>query len=244
MKSVEATMQRSMAACLFAMVTAASAPATAGESVAGTYDAAHPHWRDTVVIKEDGTYRRGNGDPGRWTLEGKLLVLGWANWRPELLEAKGPGKYVAKNGFTLVKREERSRHDRREDRRHDRREDRRDAKLDCGTGDDDPGCVKRGGRSPMDAGQFAGMMTALKATSNELVKKDMALTMLESSPITARQFGQVIAMFGNELTRMEVVRERAGQLVDPKNALGFASTFNNSLIAQEYVQVISSVKAD
>ncbi len=231
------------AASLFTLALIAAAPSVArAGDVSGTYDAVHPHWRDTVTINADGTYRRGNGDSGHWTVEGELLVLGWSNWRPELLQQVEPGRYVAKNGFTIVKRGRRDEHGRHDD--HDRgRHDRRVAPRDCGTGPDDPGCdLTRRDRSPLDRGGFEGVMTALRAQSNELVRKDTALTILDKNLITARQFGQIIALFNNELTRMDVVRDRASRMVDPQNALGFAATFHNSFTAKDYVEVVSALR--
>ncbi len=71
----------------------------------GVYDGVHPDWRDSVVLRADGTYQRGNGDPGRWYVQGNTLVLAWQNWGPERLVAVGPGVYRAPtNGFTLTLR--------------------------------------------------------------------------------------------------------------------------------------------
>jgi hypothetical protein len=75
------------------------------QAMAGVYDGVHPHWRDAVILNADGTYRRGNGDPGTWTFDGKTLVLRWRNWGPETLVVVGPGRLRAPtNGFTLTKR--------------------------------------------------------------------------------------------------------------------------------------------
>lgn len=68
----------------------------------GVYDGWHPHWQDTITLSPDGTYRRGNGDPGRWSIEGRTLVLAWARWGPERLDLQPDGSYRAPtNGFTL-----------------------------------------------------------------------------------------------------------------------------------------------
>lgn len=72
--------------------------------VPGTYDAAHPHWGDALIINEDGTYQRGNGDPGRWTFDGTTLILSWTNWGPEAVKLASPGRFDNGTGFTLVKR--------------------------------------------------------------------------------------------------------------------------------------------
>ncbi|MBX3247996.1 MAG: hypothetical protein KF901_12520 [Myxococcales bacterium] len=72
---------------------------------AGVYDGVHPHWRDTVTLAPDGTYRRGNGDPGRWYVEGRVLVLDWQNWGAERLHRQPDGSFRApSNGFTLTYR--------------------------------------------------------------------------------------------------------------------------------------------
>jgi hypothetical protein len=68
----------------------------------GVYDGWHPHWQDTVILEPDGTYRRGSGDPGRWSVEGRTLVLAWNHWGPERLDLQPDGSYRAPtNGFTL-----------------------------------------------------------------------------------------------------------------------------------------------
>lgn len=79
----------------------------------GMYDGIHPHWRDVVILAPDGTYARGNGDPGRWYVEGNELVLAWQSWGPERLTQVGPGAYRAANGFTLTFRGDAWRDDRR-----------------------------------------------------------------------------------------------------------------------------------
>src|SRR5438105_11914660 len=73
--------------------------------LAGTYDGVHPDWKDSVTLKADGTYARGSGDPGKWTFDGKTLVLGWKKWGPEPVEFKSPGAFVSANGrFHLTQR--------------------------------------------------------------------------------------------------------------------------------------------
>ena len=71
--------------------------------LAGTWQGAHPHWRDTVILNADGTYRRGNGDPGRWAYDGQTLLLNWQNWGTEILTRQTDGRFrAAGNGFTLT----------------------------------------------------------------------------------------------------------------------------------------------
>lgn len=70
--------------------------------VTGTWQGAHPHWSDAVIINADGTYHRGNGDPGRWTFDGRTLVLNWTNWGPEPVVLQPDGSFAAAGGgFTL-----------------------------------------------------------------------------------------------------------------------------------------------
>lgn len=216
-------------------------------SIAGTYDGVHPHWRDTVVLAADGTYRRGNGDPGRWTYDGKTLVLAWQNWGPETLEPVSPGSFRARsNGFTLTARAAVAATPepvveappvQRPALPNLRRP------RDCGTGADDAGCQElKDGKAPMDADEFNGMMKALSGIRNELTRRDMVFQLLDKTPVTAHQFGRVIGLFSNELNRLQVVRERADRMVDPKRALGFASTFRNGLNAKEYTKIISGLE--
>jgi hypothetical protein len=98
-----------LAAALVVAWHASDAAASPGPQVvpqlAGTYDGVHVHWRDTVTLAADGTYARGNGDPGRWTFDGTTLVLAWKNWGPEPLVFKGPGSFAAADGhFQLTQR--------------------------------------------------------------------------------------------------------------------------------------------
>jgi hypothetical protein len=71
--------------------------------IPGVYDAVHPQWRDTVIISADGTYHRGNGDPGKWRFDGTTLTLHWTNWGPEPVRTQGPGRFTD-HGFTITKR--------------------------------------------------------------------------------------------------------------------------------------------
>jgi hypothetical protein len=186
------------------------------EGLAGIYDGVHPHWKDTVHLHADGTYKRGNGDPGRWKAEGDILVLDWTNWGLVIMTRVAPGKFKARSdGFTITLRGS---------PREEPRPDRRDRKP----------------RAAGDA-EFNGIMTALKSTSNELVRKEMAIQMLETSWVSAEQFGKMMALFNNELNRLDFVRQRAERIVDPKAALGYASTFNNGLNAKEYVELITKL---
>ncbi len=111
---------------------------------------------------------------------------------------------------------------------------------DCGTGED-PGCtMKRNGEYAMDADTFRGIMKALKASSNELTREDMAEKMLKRNYLTARQFGQVLDLFENELTKLDVAKNAAPHVVNPQHALGFASKWENDLNGEDYVEIMSA----
>lgn len=100
--------------------------------------------------------------------------------------------------------------------------------------------MARNGQYAMDAVTFQGFLTSLKSNSNELVRADVARTVLRSSFLTALQLSQVLDQFNNELTRLEVARTAAPKVVNPQHALGLSAKFNNTFNAQEYVQVMTA----
>ncbi len=111
---------------------------------------------------------------------------------------------------------------------------------DCGTGSD-PGCaVQRNGAFAMDAATFQGFMTALRATQNELSREQTVGTMFQRNACTALQLSQILDLFSNELTRLNVGKQAAPHVVDPSHALGFAAKFRNGLLGQEYTQVMAA----
>ena len=110
---------------------------------------------------------------------------------------------------------------------------------DCGTGSD-PGCtLVKDGNLPMDAETFRGFISSLKATANELVREEMAEKMIRKNYLTALQFGRLLDLFTNELTRLDVAKVATPHVVNPQHALGFASKWNNSLTGAEYTELIS-----
>jgi len=110
---------------------------------------------------------------------------------------------------------------------------------DCGTGND-PGCtMTRNGQGAMDATTFAGVMTALRSNTNELTRADLCNSLFNANYLTALQFGQVLDLFSNELTRLDVARKASDHLVNPQHAIGFAAKFRNSFNAQDFVQVMT-----
>lgn len=142
----------------------------------------------------------------------------------------------------------------REERREERRErrERREPEVvhvktvhaepvrDCGTGED-PGCtMKRNGEYAMDAETFRGILKALKASSNELTREDMAEKMFKRNYLTAKQFGLVLDLFENELTKLDVAKNAAPHVVNPQHALGFSSKWENDLNGEDYVEIMTA----
>ncbi|MBL9037569.1 MAG: DUF4476 domain-containing protein [Archangium sp.] len=112
---------------------------------------------------------------------------------------------------------------------------------DCGTGADDPGCgVARDGRWAMDAASYSGVLASLRGTANELSRAKMCETMVRSQAVTARQLEALLALFNNELTRLDVARAVAPFVVNPHHALGIAATFRNSFSAQEFTELMAA----
>jgi hypothetical protein len=73
------------------------------EEVVGVYQGTHRDWRDTVTIMPDGTFIRGNGEPGTWAYDGYRLYLDWTNWGDALLERQPDGTFFnSAQPFRLV----------------------------------------------------------------------------------------------------------------------------------------------
>ncbi len=147
--------------------------------------------------------------------------------------------------------ERHERHERRERREHREevaprhapvqhvRHDREPAFRDCGT-DQDPGCtMRRDGQFAMDAETFRGFLQSLKATRNELTREEMVEKVMKRAYLTAKQFGLVLDLFQNEITRLDVAKTAAPRVVNPQHALGFSSKWRNSISADEYVELIT-----
>lgn len=110
---------------------------------------------------------------------------------------------------------------------------------DCGTGAD-VGCnLTRDGRLPMDAVTWAGFQRSLQ-TANELTRQQIAENIFAGNYVTALQYGVVLDMFRNDLTRMRVAEAGAVRLVNPQHALGYSTKFSNTIHQRDYVQLISS----
>ncbi|WIG92977.1 DUF4476 domain-containing protein [Myxococcus sp. SDU36] len=119
------------------------------------------------------------------------------------------------------------------------RYDSEPAFRDCGT-NQDPGCtMQRNGHFAMDAETFRGFMQSLKSTHNELTREDMVEKVMKRAFLTAKQFGLVLDLFQNEITRLDVAKTAAPRVVNPQHALGFSSKWSNSISADEYVELIT-----
>ncbi len=114
------------------------------------------------------------------------------------------------------------------------------AVRDCGTGEDTGCTMKRNGEYPMDAETFRGILQALKAAKNELTREDVAEKMFKRNYVTAKQFGQVLDLFENELTKLDVAKTVAPKVVNPQHALGFSSKWENELNGEDYVEIMSA----
>ncbi|MCU0700458.1 MAG: DUF4476 domain-containing protein [Myxococcaceae bacterium] len=111
---------------------------------------------------------------------------------------------------------------------------------DCGTGPNDPGCgLMRNGVMAMDAQVFSGFMRSLRAVMNEITREDMCEKMLARNGLTAMQLGQVLDLFNNEITRLDVAKTAASHVVNPQHALELSTKFNNSFSAEEFVEIYS-----
>jgi hypothetical protein len=104
----------------------------------------------------------------------------------------------------------------------------------------DAGCtMTRDGQYPMDAETWRGFYQALKSQANELTREEMAEKMLKRNYLTAAQYGLVLDLFVNELTRLEVAKNAGPRVVNPQHALGFSSKWKNGLTAEEYTEMIA-----
>ncbi len=111
---------------------------------------------------------------------------------------------------------------------------------DCGVVANDPGCtMMRDGKYPMDAETWRGFYQSLKSQANELTREEMAEKMLKRNYLTAAQYGLVLDLFVNELTRLEVAKNAGTRVVNPQHALGFSAKWKNGLTAEEYTEMIA-----
>ncbi|MDY7231580.1 DUF4476 domain-containing protein [Hyalangium rubrum] len=113
------------------------------------------------------------------------------------------------------------------------------AARDCGTGNDAGCSMMRDGKYPMDAQTWAGFYESLKSQSNEISRQEMAEKMLKRTYITAAQYGLMLDLFRNEISRLELAKDSASHVVNPQHALGFSSKWRNSISAEEYSEMIA-----
>ena len=64
--------------------------------------------------------------------------------------------------------------------------------------------------------------------------------MIAANAVTAAQFGLVLDLFKNDLTRLDVAKGTAKYVVDPQRALGLAAKYQNSLLGQEFTLLMTS----
>jgi hypothetical protein len=110
---------------------------------------------------------------------------------------------------------------------------------DCGTPSDEGCTMRRDGQFPMDASTWRGFHQSLKSENNEIVRQEKAEKMLTRVYLTAAQFGLVLDLFRNEITRLEVAKVAAPHVVNPQHALGFSSKWRNSISGSEYTDIIT-----
>jgi hypothetical protein len=111
---------------------------------------------------------------------------------------------------------------------------------DCGVVANDPGCtMMRDGKYPMDAETWRGFYQSLKSQPNEISREEMAEKMLKRNYLTAAQYGLLLDLFANEISRLDVAKTAAPRVVNPQHALGFSSKWQNSISAEEYTEMIA-----
>ncbi|MCY1047719.1 DUF4476 domain-containing protein [Corallococcus sp. bb12-1] len=110
---------------------------------------------------------------------------------------------------------------------------------DCGTGSDEGCTTRRDGQLPMDASTWSGFYQSLKSEPNEIVREEKAEKMLKRVYLTAAQFGKVLDLFPNEITRLDVAKVAVPHVVNPQHALGFSSKWRNSISGSEYTDLIT-----
>ncbi|MBE2249146.1 MAG: DUF4476 domain-containing protein [Myxococcus sp.] len=113
---------------------------------------------------------------------------------------------------------------------------------DCGTGPNDPGCtMRKNGQLPMDGATFGGVLKTLRAQKNSITREEMATKMLARNFLTAAQLGLVMDAFSDHsITQLDVAKAVAPNVVNPQHALSHSTKFQNSISAEEYVEVMSA----
>jgi len=111
---------------------------------------------------------------------------------------------------------------------------------DCGTGPNDPGCtMARDGNWPMDAATFLGFLQSMRANGNEMLRLDMANSVLQRQYLTAAQLGMTMDFFANEMLKLELAKRAAPHVVNPQHALGLAAKFANNMLSTAFTQLMS-----
>lgn len=175
----------------------------------GTYDGAHPHWKDSVTLNADGTYARGSGDPGRWYYDGKTLVLYWKNWGPEFLDVREPGRYVAaSNGFSLAKRGQTP---------------PTPPRIAPNMPPPAPAAV-----AAISSEDFDAIVEAVEGESFSENKIATLKTATDGKHFSVKQVGKLVDLFSFSGEKVQVVKLLRGSLVDPQNGFQLVSKFTFS----------------
>ena len=107
-------------------------------------------------------------------------------------------------------------------------------------GSDDPACgMSRNGLTVMAPASFNEFVGSLRKTMNEITRHEMATRVFSKMLLSAKQYGIVLDLFTNEITRLEVAKELGGRLANPQSALGFGSKWQNSILGQEYTEMMA-----
>lgn len=78
---------------------------TSAQKIAGQYLGTQTKWKDTLMLRPDGTFQRSTGtDGGTWAYDGTRLILKWTKWAPEILKEQAPGEFSSNvYPFTLTR---------------------------------------------------------------------------------------------------------------------------------------------
>ena len=96
----------------------------------------------------------------------------------------------------------------------------------------------RNGVWAMDGRVWSGFYGSVRNQPNELTRQAMAQQTLMNQALTAAQLGMLMDLFDNELTRLDVAKFAATRVVNPMDAIGLSTKFDNSILAQDYVTVM------
>lgn len=111
---------------------------------------------------------------------------------------------------------------------------------DCGTGADDSGCsMQRGNQYPMDADALQKVLVGMRMTPVESRRIPMAKSLVGSQLLTAQQLGQMMDELKSEPLMIDLTRELARSVVDPKNLDRNSTKFRNVLSKASYTKAVA-----